>query len=83
MSQSRREQHEYLKNVELARVLDKRAERKRKAEEDGAVEEVTEKEKPGQTDTDRTHRRKKREKVDPLPALSNAGQLESVLGNLF
>jgi len=30
LSQSRREQHEYLKNVELARVLDKRAERKRK-----------------------------------------------------
>ncbi|KAH8105482.1 hypothetical protein BXZ70DRAFT_886933 [Cristinia sonorae] len=31
LSQSRREQQEYLKNVELARVLDKRAERKRKA----------------------------------------------------
>ncbi|KZT72713.1 hypothetical protein DAEQUDRAFT_644006, partial [Daedalea quercina L-15889] len=30
LSQSRKEQREYLKNVELARVLDKRAERKRK-----------------------------------------------------
>ena len=34
LSQSRREQHEYLKNVELARVLNKRAERKRKPEDD-------------------------------------------------
>lgn len=33
LSQSRTEQREYLKNVELARVLDKRAERKRVAEE--------------------------------------------------
>lgn len=31
LSQSRTEQHDYLKNVELARVLDKRAERKRKS----------------------------------------------------
>lgn len=34
LSQSRKEQREYLKNVELARVLNKRAENKRKTGQD-------------------------------------------------
>lgn len=34
LSQSKREQQEYLKNVELAHVLEKRADRKRKAGQD-------------------------------------------------
>ncbi|OBZ77035.1 Pre-rRNA-processing protein ESF2 [Grifola frondosa] len=39
LSQSHREQREYLKNVELARILDKRAERKRKAGEEMSTED--------------------------------------------
>ena len=37
LSQSKREQQEYMKNVELAHVLEKRAERKRKAGQDDPV----------------------------------------------
>lgn len=37
LSQSRKEQREYLKNVELSRVLDKRAEKKRLKGEEPTV----------------------------------------------
>ena len=37
LSQSRAEQRDYLRQVELARVLDKRSERKRKAGDDGEL----------------------------------------------
>jgi len=40
LSQSKKEQRDYLKNVELARVLDKRAQRKGDAKKRPATDEV-------------------------------------------
>ena len=80
LSQSKREQQEYLKNVELARVLDKRADRKRKAGQDVPTftespkkqKHVLEGEKP------KTARREK-----PARSADSEKQLSSVLGSIF
>ncbi|OSX59280.1 hypothetical protein POSPLADRAFT_1183979 [Postia placenta MAD-698-R-SB12] len=87
LSQSRHEQREYLKNVELARVLDKRAERKRKAE---GSEPLTEKEtsakapaEPSAADASAaTNKPKKRQRQK----MENSGvdrQLDNVLHSIF
>ena len=80
LSQSKREQQEYLKNVELARVLDKRADRKRKAGQDAPTfteapkkqKHVLEGEKP------KTARKEK-----PARSADSEKQLSSVLGSIF
>ncbi len=81
LSQSRREQQEYLKNVELARVLDKRAERKRKNRQEGETEErsvpVVER------TVGRVQLKKKRRKEDSQPDHSDTAQLENVLSRIF
>ena len=89
LSQSRREQQEYLKNVELARVLDKRAQRKQQqaseAEAEPAVQDTkaSKRERPDNEKTDR--RDKKRKKAAPEAAVDEAQQtqLKSVLGSIF
>ena len=84
LSQSRREQQEYLKNVELARVLDKRAERKRKAGGDTVEEKPAGKrrEEGSSASVEPKQHRKKRKKEDRAPTSSDA-KLESVLGSIF
>lgn len=79
LSQSRREQHEYLKNVELARVLDKRAERKRKSQQ----EDETEEPRVDERTVERAQRKKKKRKEDHQLVHPDAGQLENVLGSIF
>lgn len=90
------EQREYLKNVELARVLDKRAERKRltegKAKEDGGPiaakpiqpppkEKKRERDGTGQ---DRAAKKKlRREKPTPVGNTNARQDLSRVLGNIF
>ncbi|KAI0773971.1 hypothetical protein C8Q74DRAFT_1267634 [Fomes fomentarius] len=93
LSQSRKEQRDYLKNVELARVLDKRAERKRKAAQSGEAKEGDD-----HADT-RPPKSLKKDNMDALAKASSqekrierrpiepkpdaAAQLDSVLGNVF
>lgn len=76
LSQSRTEQQDYLKNVELARVLDKRAQKKK---EKG--EELTFKFK------DRPQKRGAEERPEPRkkPRTDNSdgAQLNTVLGSIF
>ncbi|EMD40600.1 hypothetical protein CERSUDRAFT_148771 [Gelatoporia subvermispora B] len=87
LSQSRKEQREYLKNVELARVLDKRAERKRKAVEDGTsqarpTQEVSEPPARERKDREGAGPAKKKKKI----ALDNPAaekQLNTVLSSIF
>ncbi|KAF9464269.1 hypothetical protein BDZ94DRAFT_1321172 [Collybia nuda] len=77
LSQSKAEQQEYLKNVELARVLDKRAERKREKGEEFQPKLIND------------HPRKKRlpdeeEESGRLKRLrTSGGELESVLSSIF
>ncbi|KAI9001326.1 hypothetical protein BD414DRAFT_403981 [Trametes punicea] len=91
LSQSRKEQREYLKNVELARVLDKRAERKRKISGDtgeGTKEDESEtrpqkvaKQDGAPAKTPIKEKRKKSKAAVPRPEAEN--QLDSVLSSIF
>lgn len=77
LSQSRKEQREYLKNVELARVLEKRTEKK-----------VAEGKEPPQlkrrqNDTRSEDEPKKKRKSKPKAEEGNSAQLSSVLGSIF
>ena len=88
LSQSRREQREYLKNVELARVLDKRAERKRKVDSEldtaPAPRPSLEEEK-----VERSHPSKPKKKQKRAPAeedgfdTTSNKQLDGVLSSIF
>jgi ESF2/ABP1 family protein len=74
LSQSRSEQREYLKNVELARVLDKREERSQAAGKEFKRKEVNK--RPASENGSRLKR----------PRTTNetsTGTLESVLGSIF
>lgn len=74
LSQSRSEEREYLRNVELARILDKRNE-KRKEKGQGAIELK----RPGDGEG---RKQVKRQKTVDHTVNSPAG-LESILGNVF
>ncbi len=91
LSQSRKEQRDYLKNVELARVLGKRAERKRKNVGDGEAQDANDTvqrpqkvqrkvEDEGRAQVPPKEKRKK-PKSDPNPDAE--AQLSSVLGSIF
>lgn len=67
-----------MKNVELARVLDKRAERKRKAGEDGPAPEPMKKQK-----AERPAQEKQRKAKRQPESNVNDKQLSSVLGSIF
>jgi len=71
LSQSRSEQHEYLKNVELARVLDKREEHSQ-----AGGKEFKRKERPASGSGSRESELKR-------PRTMNETSLESVLGSIF
>lgn len=91
LSQSRKEQREYLKNVELARVLDKRAGRKRKAADGGEEAQAgtsterrpqkVSKQDGGSQSAPAKEKLKKPKPVEPRPDAE--AQLKSVLGSIF
>lgn len=92
LSQSRREQHEYLKNVELARVLDKRAERKRKTGEGDANEPhapaLPKKQKlatdsEGTTRSNKGPKRERAATTKPGSSTESTRDLSRVLGSIF
>ncbi|KAH9938510.1 uncharacterized protein B0H18DRAFT_866552 [Fomitopsis serialis] len=90
LSQSQREQREYLKNVELARVLGKRAERKRKADTDHEVTPATSAPDPSQKSEGRTEQpshtkpRKKQRQLPEDSGVDTSGrQLDTVLNSIF
>ncbi|KAF9649310.1 hypothetical protein BDM02DRAFT_3094937 [Thelephora ganbajun] len=77
LSQSRKEQREYLKNVELARVLEKRTEKKlAEGKEPPQL-------KRRQNDGPSEDRPKKRQKPKPKAEEGDPAQLSSVLSNVF
>ncbi|KAK0206132.1 hypothetical protein DFS33DRAFT_1312522 [Desarmillaria ectypa] len=73
LSQSRSEQQDYLKNVELARVLNKRAEKKR---EKG--EELQLKERPRKRPADGSTEQRKKTKI-----VEKSDDMNKVLGSIF
>jgi len=75
LSQSRSEQQEYLKNVELARVLDKRAEKKREKGEGFQLKPFKEHPKKRIIEESESSSRKKNKVSDE--------QLDTVLGSIF
>ncbi|THH20274.1 hypothetical protein EW146_g1058 [Bondarzewia mesenterica] len=79
LSQSKSEQREYLKNVELARVLDKRAQRARQAGKEVKTPGLEERKRPANDDANekRAHKKRKEE-----PARTEA-QLRGVLESIF
>lgn len=87
LSQSKREQQEYLKNVELARVLGKRAERKRKAGEDAGQDvppplESAKKQRKDGRDGDGEKRVKRIKEVSETDG-NNDRKLKGVLSSIF
>ena len=80
LSQSRSEQQEYLRNVEIARQLEKRAEKKREKGEVMELKPINTKRASGDGEDEA---RKKRAKTG-LPGAEEAeGQLRQVLGQIF
>jgi ESF2/ABP1 family protein len=75
LSQSRSEQQEYLKNVELARVLNKRAEKKREKGEEFQLQPLKERPKKRVIEESDSSARKKIKVSDE--------QLDAVLGSIF
>ena len=76
LSQSRSEQQEYLKNVELARVLEKRVEKKRQIGEEFQLKRFKERPKKRVTEENEGLSHKKAK-------LSSDEQLDTVLGSIF
>ncbi|KXN84224.1 Pre-rRNA-processing protein ESF2 [Leucoagaricus sp. SymC.cos] len=74
LSQSRAEQQEYLRNVELAKVLEKRAGKKKEKGEEFKLKERPRK-RPAESDNDSGPRKKR-------PA-EDGGQLDAILGSIF
>lgn len=83
LSQSKREQQEYLKNVELARVLDKRADRKRKAGEELPVPAHPESVKKARTAEIKFAPEKEKKSKAVRESDDPNRQLSSVLGSIF
>ena len=81
LSQSRQEQNEYLKNVELARVLEKRAERKRAA---GKEIEPPKMSKKRLAVGEGERKEKRQKKSEPPSEKSDNGEgLQGVLSRIF
>ncbi|KAJ7477205.1 hypothetical protein B0H11DRAFT_1726646 [Mycena galericulata] len=80
LAQSRTEQRDYLKNVELARVLDKRAERKREKGEVMEIKERPKRKRPTEDDGDPGERTIKRPIED---SGMREAQMNTVLSSIF
>lgn len=89
LSQSRKEQRDYLKNVELARVLDKRSKRKAATRGDDGKEGDSADTRPQKVlkkDSGPTAPPKEKRKKPKLVGVAKPNaeaQLESVLGSIF
>lgn len=79
LAQSRTEQQDYLKNVELARVLDKRAERKKEKGEEFQTRPDHQRKRPAEEGAES---RKKR-RSSPPTGRNTGEQLSSMLGSVF
>ena len=77
LSQSRKEQREYLKNVELARVLEKRT--VKKLAEGKEPPQLKRRQKDGPSED----RPKKKQKSKPNVGEGDSAQLSSVLSSVF
>jgi ESF2/ABP1 family protein len=77
LSQSRSEQREYLKNVELARVLDKREERSQAARKEFKRKDVNK--RPASKNGSRKSELKRPRTTNE----TSTGTLERVLGSIF
>lgn len=75
------EQRDYLKNVELARVLDKRAEKKREKGEVMELKERPKRKRPNDDDGDTGERKAKKPPVEDSGA--REAQMSSVLSSIF
>jgi ESF2/ABP1 family protein len=84
LAQSKSEQRDYLKNVELARVLDKRAKRKRAAEE-GEKGRSSQPVDTSESPQPKEEKPKKKSRAMSPPKISEAegDKLKSVLGSIF
>ncbi|KZT20650.1 hypothetical protein NEOLEDRAFT_1158580 [Neolentinus lepideus HHB14362 ss-1] len=82
LSQSRSEQQEYLKNVELAKVLDKRAERRRQAGKEVDLKPNLPPKRKSDGDKGEEKKSKRRKAVTYDPQATER-QLESVLDSIF
>jgi ESF2/ABP1 family protein len=76
LSQSRAEQQDYLRQVELARILDKRAERKRKAGDDGEdqpakIRAIPQSQQEGKRERPGKERKKKDNTTDIISVFEN------------
>lgn len=81
LSQSRSEQQDYMKNVELARVLDKRAAKKREKGEELEMKPMERSRKrPADDGNDTEHRKKKEKRVAPT---DDTVSLDNVLSSIF
>jgi ESF2/ABP1 family protein len=88
LSQSRTEQKDYLKNVELARILEKRAERKRQAgKTDEDIATTTSPTATFKRSSEDRHARerpvKKSRRAPQAEATQDDGQLDNVLHSIF
>lgn len=79
LSQSRAEQQEYLRNVETARILEKRSERKREQGEHFELKPMNDR-KRALEDGSGNDRKKSKRKVGPV---SEPVAIESVLNSVF
>ncbi|KAF8631999.1 hypothetical protein AX17_004944 [Amanita inopinata Kibby_2008] len=79
LSQSRSEQQEYLRNVEIARQLEKRVKKKREKGEELELKPVNTKKRSNGTDQGGEY--KKNKKIHPVQ--EEGGQLSNVLGQIF
>ncbi|KAF7354898.1 Pre-rRNA-processing protein ESF2 [Mycena sanguinolenta] len=83
IAQSRAEQRDYLKNVELARVLDKRAEKKREKGEVMELKERPPKRKRPNGDNDEASRDRRAKKLPMEDSGDREAQMSTVLNSIF
>ena len=91
LEQSRKEQKDYLRNVELARILDKRTERKRKAaeakgeivNEEDLRPKLKRKKEGDRPSGDKKPTRKRKDVGGGGEDEARKSKLESVLGSIF
>jgi ESF2/ABP1 family protein len=78
LSQSKVEQQDYLRNVELARVLEKRAERRKSKEKMGEAGVTTTRKRPAPEGGERGRKKKQNERTT-----TTEGVLDAVLSKIF
>ncbi|KAF8164886.1 hypothetical protein B0H34DRAFT_687011 [Crassisporium funariophilum] len=83
LSESKQEQQEYLKNVELARVLDKRVAKKKEKGEQFELKPLNQQTRKRPNDGDEEHRTKKKHAPPKTVDITKNAPLDSVLSSIF